>query len=80
MSSLERRVTELKKMVVEVSDRHCVFGPYTQKYRLLGHMVEDMLELGTISVLDSNLFEHASVQIKQVYKAFCKKRDKNNER
>lgn len=71
---------EFKKIFVGAFDEHCHSGLYTPKYHVLDHMVENMRKLGTISVMDSSLYEYSHVRIMQFYeKSFTEKMNKNNE-
>lgn len=43
-------------MFVETFEKQCSSGPYSLKYHLIDHVVEDMQRLVTLPVLDSKQY------------------------
>lgn len=64
MEMLYERVKTFKRMLVVTFHELGDSGFYTFKYRLLDHMMNDLLKFGTLSVLDRNLYEHFNVHNK----------------
>lgn len=68
LCSLESRVEEFKKLLVNVFDWHCDSGLYALKDHLPEHMLEDIRRLETLYVLDSSQYKQIIVPIKETYK------------
>lgn len=72
--SLERMVTESKKILIETFDKHFCTGRYTLEYHLLDYTVEILRRAGKLSVLHSCSYKHFNVQFKQAYERTSQKR------
>lgn len=66
--NLEGRVKVLKRVLIETFDERCDSELYTLKYHVLDHMLEGIQNFGTLSFLESILYEHLNVHTKQVYR------------
>lgn len=77
LSNLQSKVKEFKKLLVIAFDKHCDYSQYTQMYQLLDYMVKYKQRFVTVSVLDSGLYEHFNLHIKQVYNITSQRRQKS---
>lgn len=60
-------------MLVATFDRNCGSGLCTLKCHLLDHMLEDIGRPETLSGLDSSLYKHFNVHLKEAYKRSWKR-------
>lgn len=79
MGSLKRRVKEFEDMLVTMFEENYAYCSYTLKYQLLHHMKEVIRRFLKLSILNSSLYEHFNVHIRQAYKKTSRKRMKRND-
>lgn len=61
-------------MLVERINKNCNSGMCNLMYHLLNHMRKDLRTIGMLLALDSSLYEHLNVHVKQAYKRTFQKR------
>lgn len=65
--SLKRIVKNFKEILIETFKEYFACGLYSLDCHPHDHMVEDIRNFRTVSVLDRSPYGHFSVQVKQVY-------------
>lgn len=55
LARLDSKIEKFKKVLKEVLGEYCDSALYTLQYHVLDHMMEDIRDFGTVSVLDGGL-------------------------
>lgn len=73
---MDEIVKTFKRMLVDTFDDHCGSGLYTLKHHLLYHIMEDLWNFGTLSVLNCSSYEQLNEYVKHSYRMTSQKRQK----
>lgn len=57
-----------EELLVPTFSEHCNSGIYVMKFRLLHHVIEDLLELDTLSVVETSSFEQYHLHVTHAYR------------